>query len=101
MGRKFAGDAFMSTPAVVEFKDFEVGQTYSQKVVITNRSYEKNTYRVLQVRYQQRGRGRRLEPYLAGHIQITSQMLGVVVGARVHAWHEQRALMGSCGGWAS
>ena len=50
MGKDFGGDAFITTPAVVEFKDFEVGQTYAQRVIITNRSYAKNTFRVLEVR---------------------------------------------------
>ena len=45
MGRQFAGDAFMSTPSVAAFRDFEVGQVYTLKVAITNRSYDKNTYR--------------------------------------------------------
>ena len=45
MGREFAGDAFMSTPSVVVFKDFEVGQVYTLKVAVTNRSYDMNTYR--------------------------------------------------------
>lgn len=51
MGKEFGGDAFITTPAVVEFKDFEVGQTYTQKIIITNRSYAKNTFRVLEVGY--------------------------------------------------
>ena len=50
MGKDFGGDAFNTTPAVVEFKDFEVGHTYTSKVIITNRSYAKNTFRVLEVR---------------------------------------------------
>jgi hypothetical protein len=52
MGKEFGGDAFITTPAVVEFKDFDVGQTYTAKVIITNRSYAKNTFRVLEVRMQ-------------------------------------------------
>lgn len=49
MGKTFGGDAFLASPAVVEFKDFNVGQTYSLKVAITNRAYAKNTFRVLEV----------------------------------------------------
>eukprot|EP00983_Pelagomonas_calceolata_P128741 1161540-Pelagomonas_calceolata.AAC.21 len=49
MGKDFGGDAFITTPAIVEFKDFDVGQTYTAKVIITNRSYAKNTFRVLEV----------------------------------------------------
>ena len=43
----------MATPAVVEFKDFEVGHTYKKRVAITNRSYARNTFRVLEVRARQ------------------------------------------------
>lgn len=49
MGRQFTGDAFMPTPSLVIFKDFDINSTYKQKVTITNRSYEKNTYKVVQV----------------------------------------------------
>jgi hypothetical protein len=49
MGRQFGGDAFMPTPATVIFQDFDVNTTYTKKVVVTNRSYEKNTFRVVQV----------------------------------------------------
>ena len=31
-GREFSGDAFISTPTEVVFKDFTVGQTYTHKV---------------------------------------------------------------------
>lgn len=44
-GRTFTGDAFISHPQVVVFKDFEVGQTYTQTLTIINRSYVKNTFR--------------------------------------------------------
>lgn len=50
MGREFSGDAFMPSPGVALFKDFEVGQTYTQRISITNRSYDLNTFRVVQVR---------------------------------------------------
>ncbi|KAL6756552.1 hypothetical protein V8C86DRAFT_68936 [Haematococcus lacustris] len=49
MGKEFGGDAFMTTPAVVQFLDFEVGSTLTAQVAITNRSYSKNTYRVVEV----------------------------------------------------
>ncbi|GAX76218.1 hypothetical protein CEUSTIGMA_g3662.t1 [Chlamydomonas eustigma] len=49
MGREFGGDAFMPTPAVAVFRDFEVGQVYSQKLSITNTSYDRNTYKVVQI----------------------------------------------------
>ena len=45
MGREFSGNAFMPSPAGATFKDIEVGQVYSQKVAVTNRSYDRNTYR--------------------------------------------------------
>lgn len=47
MGREFGGDAFLASPAVVEFKDFDVGRTYTVKVQVINRSYKKNTFRVV------------------------------------------------------
>lgn len=37
MGREFGGDAFLASPALVEFKDFDVGTTYTVKVQIINR----------------------------------------------------------------
>ena len=49
MGREFGGVAFMPSPAVALFQDFEVGQVYTQKIAVTNRSYDRNTYRVVQV----------------------------------------------------
>jgi hypothetical protein len=49
MGKEFGGDAFIAFPAVVEFVDYDVGGTYTARVAITNRSYAKNTFRVLQV----------------------------------------------------
>ncbi|KAK9824707.1 hypothetical protein WJX72_012557 [[Myrmecia] bisecta] len=47
MGREFQGPAFLPTPATVVFKDFEVGQSYSQTITLTNVSYSKNTFKVL------------------------------------------------------
>ncbi|MEW5303719.1 MAG: hypothetical protein WDW36_006383 [Sanguina aurantia] len=49
MGREPGSSSFMTTPSLVVFKDFEVGKSYSRKVAITNTSYLKNTYRVLDV----------------------------------------------------
>lgn len=45
MGRTFAGDAFLPSPALVEFRDFEVGRTVTAAVQVINRSYRKNTFR--------------------------------------------------------
>ncbi|EFJ53186.1 hypothetical protein VOLCADRAFT_86216 [Volvox carteri f. nagariensis] len=47
MGRTFGGDAFLASPAVIEFKDYEMGRTTTLSVQIINRSYKKNTFRVL------------------------------------------------------
>jgi hypothetical protein len=39
-GKKFTGAApFYSRPDVIAFKDFDVGKTYTRKVVLTNVSY--------------------------------------------------------------
>lgn len=46
MGQEFEGEAFKPTPAVVVFKDFEVGQTYRQAVTLTNVSLARNTFKV-------------------------------------------------------
>jgi hypothetical protein len=44
-GRTFSGNAFKSTPDVLRFNDFEVGQVYKAKLSITNVAYGKNTFR--------------------------------------------------------
>ena len=49
MGQEFQGDAFKPTPATVLFKDFEVGQTYSQTVTVTNVSLGRTTFKVLKI----------------------------------------------------
>ncbi|PAA60217.1 hypothetical protein BOX15_Mlig021187g1 [Macrostomum lignano] len=47
-GREFKGDAaFFSKPEVVHFKDFEVDQTYKQKVTLTNASYSVNSCKLV------------------------------------------------------
>lgn len=46
MGRQFEGEAFKPTPAVVLFKDFEVGQTYRQLITLTNTSLARNAFKV-------------------------------------------------------
>ena len=47
MGRKFEGPAaFIPTPKVVTFKDFDVGQTYRQTVTLTNVSLGRDTFKV-------------------------------------------------------
>lgn len=49
MGREFHGPAFEPTPKVVAFRDFEVGKSYSQRVVLTNISWSKCSVRVLEL----------------------------------------------------
>eukprot|EP00831_Metopus_contortus_P076277 TRINITY_DN7033_c0_g1_i5.p1 TRINITY_DN7033_c0_g1~~TRINITY_DN7033_c0_g1_i5.p1 ORF type:complete len:272 (-),score=72.21 TRINITY_DN7033_c0_g1_i5:805-1554(-) len=48
-GREFKGTAFIAKPDVILFKDFEVGKTYKQKVLITNVSFSFNSYKVLPI----------------------------------------------------
>ncbi len=45
MGRSFGGDAFLASPTVIEFKDYEMGRCTTISVQIINRSYKKNTFR--------------------------------------------------------
>ena len=47
MGRKFEGPAaFIPTPKVVTFRDFDVGQTYRQIIILTNVSLGRDTFKV-------------------------------------------------------
>ena len=46
MGKEFQGEAFKPTPALVLFKDFEVGQSYNQVITLTNISLARNTFKV-------------------------------------------------------
>lgn len=46
-GKKFTGVSFKSQPKVIEFKDFDVGTTYTRKVVLTNISYTINTCKLI------------------------------------------------------
>ena len=45
MGREFCGEAFKPSPALVLFKDFEVGQSYRQVITLTNISLARNTFK--------------------------------------------------------
>eukprot|EP00899_Mesostigma_viride_P015680 jgi/Mesvir1/24112/Mv10832-RA.1 len=45
-GREFKGAAFLPKPEIIEFKDFDVGKKYSQRVTLTNVSYTINTFKV-------------------------------------------------------
>eukprot|EP00668_Euglena_longa_P033563 GGOE01043148.1.p1 GENE.GGOE01043148.1~~GGOE01043148.1.p1 ORF type:complete len:1201 (-),score=427.59 GGOE01043148.1:199-3801(-) len=46
-GKEFKGVAFFPKPAAIQFKDFEVGRMYTQKVVLTNISYTFNAFKIL------------------------------------------------------
>eukprot|EP00911_Craspedida_sp_UC1_P000220 UC1_evm3s165 len=43
-GREFKGDGFACKPSAVEFFDFEVGETYRARLVLTNVSYGVNSF---------------------------------------------------------
>eukprot|EP00742_Colponemidia_sp_Colp-10_P008825 GILJ01009584.1.p1 GENE.GILJ01009584.1~~GILJ01009584.1.p1 ORF type:complete len:1812 (-),score=327.15 GILJ01009584.1:58-4746(-) len=46
-GKEFKGTAFLCKPEVILFQDFDVGQTYTQRVVLTNVSYSFNSFKLL------------------------------------------------------
>ncbi|EDQ91683.1 uncharacterized protein MONBRDRAFT_14595, partial [Monosiga brevicollis MX1] len=46
-GRTFEGPPFVSSLTAVEFIDFDIGKTYTQKVTFTNVSYGFNSFKVL------------------------------------------------------
>jgi len=46
-GRTFKGEGFVSKPHILEFKDFEVGQVYKKRFILTNASYTFNSFRLL------------------------------------------------------
>ncbi|NWW66892.1 CFA74 protein, partial [Ifrita kowaldi] len=46
-GREHKGCAFHSKPSCIHFKDFDVGQTYKKKIVLTNASYSVNYCRLV------------------------------------------------------
>lgn len=46
-GKIFKGEGFVSKPSILEFKDFEVGQIYKKKFILTNASYTFNSFRLL------------------------------------------------------
>jgi hypothetical protein len=45
-GREFQGQAFLSKPKVLLFKDFVVGKVYTKKLTLTNVSYTFSTFKV-------------------------------------------------------
>ncbi|NXA02992.1 CFA74 protein, partial [Sapayoa aenigma] len=46
-GREQKGCAFHSKPSCIHFKDFDVGQTYKKKIILTNASYSVNYCRLV------------------------------------------------------
>ncbi|NXJ24530.1 CFA74 protein, partial [Dicrurus megarhynchus] len=46
-GREHKGCAFHSKPSCIHFKDFDVGQIYKKKIVLTNASYSVNYCRLV------------------------------------------------------
>lgn len=48
-GRMFAGDAFISDPPAIVFKDFVPGQAYKATVQLINRSFTGSSIRLLEV----------------------------------------------------
>eukprot|EP00736_Rhodelphis_marinus_P006839 Rmarinus@m.22284 len=47
-GKEFKGCPFLTKPAEIEFKDFEVGRKYKKKIIFTNVSYSFNTFKILE-----------------------------------------------------
>ncbi|KFP86103.1 Uncharacterized protein KIAA1751, partial [Acanthisitta chloris] len=48
-GHEHKGSTFYSKPSCIHFKDFDVGQTYKKKLVLTNASYSSNYCRLVGV----------------------------------------------------
>ncbi|NWR29710.1 CFA74 protein, partial [Tachuris rubrigastra] len=46
-GGEHKGCAFHSKPSCIHFKDFDVGQTYKKKIILTNASYSVNYCRIV------------------------------------------------------
>ncbi|NXY07594.1 CFA74 protein, partial [Pteruthius melanotis] len=46
-GREHKGCAFLSKPSCIHFKDFDVGQIYKKKILLTNASYSVNYCRLV------------------------------------------------------
>jgi len=46
-GKEFKGQSFVPKPAIVEYKDFDVGVTYTRKFTLTNASYTFNSFRII------------------------------------------------------
>eukprot|EP00002_Diphylleia_rotans_P034806 TRINITY_DN7509_c0_g1_i2.p1 TRINITY_DN7509_c0_g1~~TRINITY_DN7509_c0_g1_i2.p1 ORF type:complete len:601 (+),score=91.24 TRINITY_DN7509_c0_g1_i2:1531-3333(+) len=52
LGKEFKGHAFIPKPEKIIFKDFDVGQIYKQKIVLTNVSFTFNTFKLLDIQPQ-------------------------------------------------
>lgn len=46
-GKEFSGPAFLASPSIIEFKDFEVGKRYRQIIALTNVSLTFNQFKLL------------------------------------------------------
>lgn len=46
-GKEFKGQSFVPKPSTVEYKDFDVGVTYTRKFTLTNASYTFNSFRII------------------------------------------------------
>lgn len=46
-GKEFKGTAFISKPETIFFKDFEVGKTHVQTILVTNVSFSFNSFKLL------------------------------------------------------
>jgi hypothetical protein len=46
-GRKFTGVSFKSNPKIIHFKDFDVGEKYTMKIILTNISYTITTCKLI------------------------------------------------------
>jgi len=47
LGKKFEGQAFISEPKLIHFKDFQPGKTYKTTFVLTNASFSFSSFKVL------------------------------------------------------
>ena len=46
-GKEFKGSAFISKPETIFFKDFDIGKTHVQTILVTNVSFSFNSFKVL------------------------------------------------------
>jgi hypothetical protein len=72
-GRVFAGDAFISEPPAIEFKDFVPGQAYRMSVQLINRSFTGSSIRLLEVPTEVRICNRGLCPAFATQLWLSKR----------------------------